>query len=143
MSERALRWESLVGVEFPCPELEFQFDRCGDLRVVMRFSLLNTGAEPRKLDLELHFSGVIGLRWVPEFHGSIIQPSVPSRPRCQEKAWDQWFLPVVIVENSAWVSQYMDLPDTENRQHFSIVCMNDLLDVIALADVRVRWIATE
>jgi hypothetical protein len=143
MSERAMRWESLAEVDFPCPDLEFQFDTRDELRVVMRFSLLNTGAEPPKLDLELCFSGVIGLRWIEEFHGSVIQPSVPSRPKCQEKAWDRWVLPAVIVENSAWLSQYMDLPGTENRRHFSFVCMNDLLDVLALPDVRVRWIEAE
>lgn len=141
--ERAVLWEPLAKVDFPCPRLEFQFDDCSDLRVVMRFSELNTGEEPQKRDLELCFSGVIGLRWVPEFHGSIIQPSVPSRPKCREEAWSLWVLPVVVVEDSSWLSQYMNLPGTENRQHFSIVCMEDVLDVIALADARVRWITTE
>ena len=143
MSERAMHWESLAEVDFPCPDLEFQFNTRDELRVVMRFSLLNTGTEPRKPDLELCFSGVIGLRWIEEFHGSVIQPSVPSRPKCQERAWSQWVLPAVIIENSAWLSQYMNLPGSENRQHFSIVCMNDLLDVLALPDVRVQWIEAE
>lgn len=143
MSEKVIRWDRLAEVDFPCPGLKFEFDNCGDLRVVMHFSHLNTGAEEKKNDLELCFSGVIGLQWVPEFHGSIIQPPVPARPKCQDKAWNHWVLPVVVVENSAWLSQYMNLPDTENRQHISIVCMDDLLDVIALADVRVQWITTE
>ncbi|ODP33053.1 hypothetical protein A9762_20630 [Pandoraea sp. ISTKB] len=143
MCERAIRWESLAEVDFPCPDLEFQFNARDELRVVMRFSLLNTGAEQRKLDLELRFSGVIGLKWIEECHGSVIQSSVPSRPRCQEIAWSQWVLPAAIIENSAWLSRYMNLPGTENRQHFSLVCMNDLLDVLALPDVRVRWIEAE
>ncbi|RKE25646.1 hypothetical protein B0G76_7195 [Paraburkholderia sp. BL23I1N1] len=143
MSERAVPWEPLATVNYPCPRLEFQFSDDDDLRVVMHFSELNTGDKPQKQDLELRFSGVIGLRWVPEFQGSIVQPPVPSRPKCQEGAWARWVLPVVVVENSTWLSQYMDLPGTENRQHFSIVCMEDLLDVIAVADVRVVWIARD
>lgn len=138
-----MRWDALAEVDFPCPDLEFQFNTRDELRVVMRFSFLNTGIEPRKQDLELCFRGVIGLRWIEEFHGSVIQPSGPSRPNCQEKAWSAWLLPAVIIKNSAWLLQYMDLPRTENRQHFSIVCMNDLLDVLALPDVRVRWIEAE
>ncbi|BET11582.1 hypothetical protein THI4931_26240 [Pandoraea sputorum] len=143
VSERAMYWESVAAVDFPCPDLEFQFNTRDELKVVMRFSLLNTGNEPRKPDLELCFSGVIGLKWIEEFHGSVIQSSVRPRPKCQESAWSQWVLPAVIIENSAWLSQYMNLPGTENRQHFSIVCMNDLLDVLALPDVRVKWIEAE
>src|SRR5579859_6952163 len=70
MPERAIIWEPLVDVDFPCPRLDFEFTDSSDLSVVMRFSELNTGNEPRKPDLELRFSGVIGLRWAPEFHGS-------------------------------------------------------------------------
>lgn len=143
MSERAIHWESLAQVDFPCPDLEFQFNTRDELRVVMRFSLLNTGTEPRKPDLELRFRGVIGLRWIEEFHGSVIQPAVPSRPMCREEAWSKWVLPAVIIEDSAWLTQYMNLPGTENRQHFSIVCMNDLLDILALPDVRVQWIEAD
>jgi hypothetical protein len=143
MPERAILWEPLADVDFPCPRLDFEFTNSNDLNVAMRFSELNTGSEPRKPDLELRFSGVIGLRWAPEFHGSIIQPQVPSRPKCRDQSWQLWVLPVVVVQESTWLSQYMDLPGTENRQHFSIVCMEDLLDVIALAEAQVRWITNE
>jgi len=43
MPERAVLWEPLAGVDYPCPRLEFQFHDGNDVRVVMRFSELNTG----------------------------------------------------------------------------------------------------
>ncbi len=142
MSERAVVWEPVADIDFPCPCLHFTFED-ERLCVVMHFSKLNTDGEPRKRDLEIRFSGVIGLRWTPEFHGSIVQRRVPSRPKCGDPLWSSWVRPIVIVEGSEWLSQYMDLPGTENRRHFSLVCMDDLLDVVALDPVQVRWLVRE
>jgi hypothetical protein len=39
--------------------------------------------------------------------------------------------------------EQLPLPGTELREHFALISMDDLLDVIALPDVEARWVPVQ
>ena len=137
MPENAVIWEPISGINFPCADISFASRSAAKLRVLMHFSRVANGP---KEDLEIEFSGVIGVRWADEFHGSIVSGARPSDPKCAGEHWAQWTFPMLRVRDSDWLAAHLNLPGTESREHFSLISMNDLLDVIALPQVAVRWV---
>jgi hypothetical protein len=57
--------------------------------------------------------------------------------------WANWVFPLLKVSESSWLATYQALPGTELREHFALITMSDLLDVIALPDVESRWVPVE
>jgi hypothetical protein len=140
MIERSSIWEPIAGIDSPCADISFAYDIKSILRVVMHFSHVKDGPSH---DLELLFSGAIGLRWAPEYPGSIVLPTAPPLPKCRTAQWSGWTFPLLTISESPWLAMYQGLPGTERRQHFSLIAMNDLLDVIAFPEVAARWIVPE
>ena len=130
-------WEPVPGIDFRCADIAFTYDP-PRLTALMYFSRVKDLPER---DLELQFSGVIGLRWLPESYGWIDNPFPPRpTPKCRGGTWAGWTFPLLTIHESSWLSAYQNLPGTQGRQHFSLVAMNDLLNVLALHDVGARWI---
>lgn len=140
MADDAMIWEPAPGIESPCADIAFRYDPPDKLQARMYFSRVNGG--PMK-DLEVLFRGVIGIRWADEFHGSVVYQAPRRAPRCQDSRWANWVFPLLRVTESSWLATYQALPGTERREHFALVSMNDLLDVIALPEVEAHWIAVE
>lgn len=91
----------------------------------------------------MRFRGVVGIRWANEFHGSIIYRAPRPAPKCLDSRWANWVFPLLRVSESSWLATYQALPGTERREHFALISLNDLLDVIALPDVQAQWVPGE
>lgn len=140
MADRAIIWEPTTGIDSPCADIAFRYAPPDSLEVRLHFSGVKGG---RQQDLEMLFRGVIGIRWANEFHGSIIYRAPRPAPKCHNSRWSNWVFPLLRVCESSWLATYRALPGTERREHFALVSMNDLLDVIAFPDVQARWIPGE
>jgi hypothetical protein len=136
MTEHSNIWEPVAGIDTPCANMSFHCTH-EKVRVLMHFSHVKDGPQ---LDLELLFSGAMGLRWADETHGSIVSPAVRPLPKCRDERWTNWTFPLLTISESSWLVTYPDLPGTKTRQHFALVSMNDLLDVLAFPEVVVRWV---
>lgn len=137
MTERSIIWEPAQGIDMPCAEISFQYHRAHKLRVVMHFSRVKASGDQ---DLEVMFAGVIGIRWADEFHGSVVHPMARPLPKCRSERWGRWVFPLLADLDSSWLASYQNLPGTERRQHFALISMNDLVDVIAPPDVVAKWV---
>ena len=137
MADRAIIWEPTAGIDSPCAAIAFRYDPPDELQVRMYFSRVNGGPNQ---DLEVLFKGVIGIRWSDEFHGSIVYQAPRPAPKCRDSRWANWVFPLLRVSESSWLATYQALPGTELREHFTLISMDDLLEVIALPDVEARWV---
>ena len=141
MAEHSVMWEPIAGIDSPCADLSFSYASTGRLRVLMHFSRVAKGPTE---DLELVFSGVIAQRWVDEGFGSIFEPARGLLPKCRSELWSGWTFPLLTVRESSWLATFQSipgLPGAQHLQHFALICMNDLLDVLALSDVAARWVS--
>jgi hypothetical protein len=146
MSERTNTWEPVADIDFPCADISFSFGAKGFLRVLMHFSRVKNG---HGQDLELLFSGAIGLHWTPEHLGFTVKPAMTPKPLPKISAgqWSGWTHPLLTVGESSWLASYQTFPGqtfpgTERRQHFSLISMNDLLDIIAFPEVAAQWLSS-
>jgi hypothetical protein len=140
MDEYNVIWEPIEGIDFPCAGLSFSYASTSTLRVLMHVSRIVNGPPE---DLELIFPGVIAQRWTDEALGSIFERTCGPMPKCRSERWSDWTYPLLTVRESSWLSNYQSipgLPGVEGCQHFALICMNDLLDVLALPDVEARWV---
>jgi hypothetical protein len=140
MSEHAIIWEPVSGIDSPCAELSLFLEPSRRLKVLMHFSKVKDGPT---LDLELLFSGAVTLRWADEFTGSIFHPMSVLAPKCRNERWSEWVFPLLVIQESPWLATYQsiaELPGTQSLQHFALICMNDLLDIAATPDVVARWV---
>ena len=140
MDEHSTIWEPISGIDTPCAGLSFTFESSSKIKVSMHFARVVEGPT---LDLELIFSGALALRWVDECHGSIFHPTCGPLPKCRGERWSDWTFPLLLVRESKWLATYQsipELPGSAGRQHFALVCMNDLLDIAALPEVGARWV---
>lgn len=62
----------------------------------------------RDQDLELLFTGVIGVRWADEFYGSIVHPMTLPLPKCRNERWGKW----VFSLDGPRVVMARDLPES-------------------------------
>jgi hypothetical protein len=140
MADGAIIWEPAAGIDSPCAEIGFRYDPPDKLQARMYFSRVIGGPNQ---DLEVLFEGVIGIRWSDEFHGSIVYQAPRAAPKCRDSRWANWVFPLLKVYESSWLATYQALPGTEGREHFALISMNDLLDVIALPDAKARWVPVQ
>jgi hypothetical protein len=138
--DTAIIWEPVAGIDSPCAAIAFRYDPPDKLQARMYFSRVNGGPSQ---DLEVLFKGVIGIRWSDEFHGSIVYQAPQPAPKCRDSHWSRWVFPLLRVCESSWLATYQGLPATALREHFALISMNDLLDVIALPDVEAHWVPAE
>ncbi len=135
--EHAVKWEPVLGINAPCADLFFSYECPDTVLVTMRFSNVNGGIAR---DLQLKFKGAISLRWETESIG--LNPLPLELPRCSSEMWSKWAHPLIQIVDSSWLAdnESMDPVSCERRAHFALICMNDLLQVIALAEVETGWI---
>jgi hypothetical protein len=136
MSESAIAWEPIAGIESPCADISFSVD-AGHLRVLMHFS--HVKGRPDQ-DLELVFEGVIGLRWIPEHFGWILISLPKPLPKFGPGVWSGWSFPLLTIAGSKWMESFQQLPGSEGRSHFSLLAMNDELEFLAKPNVTAKWI---
>jgi hypothetical protein len=137
MKERCGIWQPTTGIEAPCADISFRYEERDCVRVQMHFSRVKDGLQQ---DLELLFHGSIALRWTEEAF-SMVHSAPRPLPKCQGVRWAGWTFPLLQIFDSAWLQEHAGYPAAAGRQHFLLVSMNDLVDVLARPDVSAKWIA--
>jgi hypothetical protein len=137
MSTHCVIWEPIPGIATPCADISFQYDAPNCLHVLMRFSNVANGPTE---DLALEFGGPILLRWEDETISRDDLGLAPL-PKCQEAPWSGRTFPLLHVLESPWLASLDGYPSAEGRQHFKLVSMNDIIDVIARSHVNAKWVA--
>jgi hypothetical protein len=135
-NERCVKWNIVPNIEAPCANISFAYDAPDRLRVLMRFSNVRGGIDR---DLELIFHDAIGLRWqIESLRVDIEQCELQSLTG----KWMRWAYPLLKIENSAWLQRFhsQNPVAVDQREHFFLVSMNDLVQVLALPNVDVSWI---
>lgn len=135
--QQCVRWEPLTNLDVPCADIAFSFQPPWRVTVRMRFSNVRDG---QANDLELCFSKAIPLRWESESYGLVHLPK--PLPTCRAEKWANWTFPLLRVDHSQWLAEHdARIPvAAEDRVHFALVTMNDLLHVLALPDVEAQWV---
>jgi hypothetical protein len=137
MMQHCTKWEPVSGIDNPCADIAFTYEGPDAVSITMHFSSVNNGSQR---DLLLKFRGAISLRWESESFGLI--PIAKILPKC-EGNWAAWTFPLLRIEHSDWLATYKSHNPvaSENRVHFTLIALNDLLHVLALPDVNVTWAA--
>jgi len=137
-TERCLKWDAVPGIDSPCADISFVYNKADSITVTMHFSRVKNLASR---DLELTFNGAISIRWESESFG--LNPLPNPLPKCGDTEWDTWTFPLLKVENSSWLRAHLDRHPiaAEGRVHFALITMNDLLQVLASPSVNAQWIA--
>ena len=136
-SNQFSKWEPISGIDSPCADLSFNYQGSDDLTVTMYFTRVKNGI-PR--DLVIKFHGVISVRWMDECCSMIAVRLQP--PPVLEGRFSGWTFPLLQSDSTAYLAEYQkgNPPLAKGRKHFYLVCMNDLLDVLALPDVEATWV---
>lgn len=134
--ERCVVWEPVAGIKSPCADISLEYRGPDRLRVVMHFSRVRGNPE---LDLELRFRGAIAYRWESESFGLL---PVPPAPRLEHPEWSRWTAPLLRVEGSGWLHEHQSRNPfaAEDRAHFVLIAMNDVVELLAFPDVEAAWI---
>ena len=103
----------------------------------MHFSL--TPGLPNR-DLVIYFNGVLSLLW--ELEGPGVSAMPRNLPKCPAPEWKTWTFPLLNVTGSEWLAQYQAIYHNGPTPlaHYLLVSTNDLVQLIARADVVAEWI---
>lgn len=128
-------WEPVAGIDRPCGSMSFSYTD-QTLVVVMHFLRPELGKE---WDLRLEFSSVLAVRWENECPGL---ESYPNNMACLEEGVT---FPLQKVSGSEWLSMLGTIHSVRDRPHahFLLVASDDLMQLIALDNPRVKWVPTE
>jgi hypothetical protein len=122
MIERASVWRPVPDIEDGFGSISFSYEsnRSRDALIVMNGTR----------QLILRFSRVIAFQFEDDCPGNFALP--PKMPRLNA----QWVFPLLEIENSKWLTQW---PMWPNLKHFVLLSLDDLVQLIALPTVDVRW----
>jgi hypothetical protein len=137
-TERCVRWEPLENIQSACADISLSLDQQDRLLARMHFSSMI--GQPSR-DLLLSFSGLISLRWEQEHMG--LNPLPQPLPQIGKGEHSNWTFPLLEVENSTWLAAceaHMPSPRDWPRTHFALISLNDLVQVLALPEVKAEWI---
>jgi hypothetical protein len=103
----------------------------------MRFSLVVNGMPE---DLELIFDRAVALNWAEEAVHSVSMPMPTPLPKFPAGPWDGWTYPLLLVDESTWLSRFEFFPHCRGLKHIALVAMNDVIEVVANPTPSFRWI---
>jgi len=137
MTQVFASWHPVEGIDQPCADISFSYSAPSKLRVTMHFS--RTAGALRD-DLEIDFEGAVGLLWMEESAHSVAERMQSPLPKCHDLKWANWTFPLLVVSNSEWLSKIEALPLSQQRVHFLLVSMNDIVEVLALRPPSAKWV---
>jgi hypothetical protein len=135
---RAAIWQPVDGIVGPCADMSFSYSGRDRTFVTMHFSHVKDLPEN---DLTLDFRGAVAMKWELECPGFNEMPQ--DLPKCRDPKWQMWTFPLLQVEDSSWLQQFKPIyehPQGSKLAHFLLVSMNDLVQLIANAEVGAKWI---
>jgi hypothetical protein len=135
---RAEVWEPVDGIDGPCGQISFSYSPDHTATVLMSFAGI-AGNPPR--DLILRFRLVIVLSGEDECPGGFVQaPAIPSLPKLGRGEHPSWTFPLLKLLDSEPLNQYQLMySPTHPLAHFFLISMDNLVHVIASADVDAAW----
>ena len=134
ISEREEKWEPVEGIVTPAARAVIDESHRG-LVVTMVFSEIVDGL---KLDLRINFGRIRAYSVYEEF----IHPWSQSReefPRLTGE-WERYTFPLVLVQNSEWVSWLSDLIIPPTPIHYRFVTLDQIVDVLCNKAPAVTWV---
>jgi hypothetical protein len=121
MTERVAKWQPVSDIDCPFESILYSFHR--DQLLVVRLIGFRT--------LELHFSGVVGLRFEQECPGfDFLELPLPMLSSSQT-------FPLLLVQESEWLKRFTGIYG--NLSHFALVSSDHLVQLLARPNVEARW----
>lgn len=136
MPEKWKRWNVAPDIDSPCADISFSYNGPNALAVTMHFSRI---IDRPNRDLVLWFKDAIALRWWTE--ASVLSEYHELLPKCSTERWRSWSFPLIKVQNSSWLRQHAarDPVQSQGREHFLLVSMNDVCELLAVS-VIATWV---
>lgn len=131
-------WEPIDDISGPCNQIAFSYAANHTATVIMTFAG-PAGERPR--ELVLRFRQVIVLTSEDEVPGGFVRaPEIKSLPKLRRGDNPTWTFPLMKLIDSEPLIQYqMMRPSTSPLAHFFLVSMDNLVHVVARADVEASW----
>ena len=135
--EQCLKWEPVTGVDRACADISFFYDAPHVVVVRVQYS---RAMGDHEFDLQLTFRGAIAVRWEEESFG--LNPLPEDLPKTSD---GQWTFPLLRIAGSKWLREHTDRHPVAaaSRQHYAMVSMIDLLQVLAMPDPKAEWVRAE
>jgi hypothetical protein len=129
-------WEPIEGICEPCDHIAFSYTPLHTAEIRMTFAV-TAGAGPR--ELILGFKGVVVVTGEDEAPGGFVAaPAINSLPKLGRGAHPNWTFPLLQIVDSEPLKNYQ-LMRPQKIAHFFMVSMDNLVHVIASADVDAAW----
>jgi hypothetical protein len=130
------KWEPIEGISAPCDHIAFSYIPLHAAETRMTFAA-TAGSGPR--ELILRFKQVVVLSGEDECPGGfVLAPAINSLPKLGRGAHPTWTFPLFKIVESEPLKNYQ-LMRPQKIAHFFMVSMDNLVHVIASADVDAAW----
>jgi hypothetical protein len=132
----AEKWEPIHGICEPCDHIAFSYIPLHAAEIRMTFAAT---ADGRPEELILRFKQVVVLSGEDEAPGGFAPaPAVNSLPKLGRGAHPTWTFPLLRIVDSEPLKNYQ-LMRPQKIAHFFMVSMDNLVHVIASAEVDAAW----
>jgi hypothetical protein len=129
-------WEPIEGICEPCDHIAFSYIPLHAAEIRMTFAA-TAGGGPR--ELILRFKQVVVLSGEDEAPGGFVPaPAINSLPKLGRGAHPTWTFPLLKIVDSEPLKNYQ-LMRPQKIAHFFMVSMDNLVHVIASAEVDAAW----
>jgi hypothetical protein len=129
-------WEPIEGICEPCDHIAFSYIPLHGAEIRATFAA-NAGGVPRELILS--FKQVVVLSGEDEAPGGFIPaPAINSLPKLGRGVHPTWTFPLLKIVDSEPLKNYQ-LMRPNKIAHFFMVSMDNLVHVIASAEVDAAW----
>lgn len=129
-------WEPIEGICGPCDHIAFSYTPVHAAAVHMTFAGA-AGGPPR--ELILRFKQVVVLSGEDEAPGGFVPaPAINSLPKLGRGDHPTWTFPLLKIVDSGPLNQYQLMRPTA-LAHFFMISMDNLVHVIASAEVDAAW----
>jgi len=129
-------WSPLEPIDQPCGSISCT--QAGyEVRVVMHFSEVKWGLQK---DLEITFSGAIGLKWMEEGPYSVSDTSTDVLEMCSQERWRGWVRPMHVARESPWLASVAVLPHTNSCVHYLLISGEHIVEVLAEPSPGAKWV---
>ncbi len=129
-------WEPIEGICEPCDGIAFSYIPPHAAEIRMAFAA-TAGGGPR--ELILRFKQVVVLSGEDEAPGGFVPaPAISSLPKLERGAHPTWTFPLLKIVDSEPLKNYQ-LMRPQKIAHFFMVSMDNLVHVIASAEVDAAW----
>jgi hypothetical protein len=129
-------WYPLEMSSQPCADISFRRIGSTAIEVTMHFSRVAGGMGQ---DLRLLFNEALGFRWMEELPYAMAGEALPTLPKCADPQWSSWTAPLLVSDDSRWVTDVAGHPVFASARHFLMISMNEVVEVLAKPSIVATW----